>query len=432
MAVFNDGDIMQKWYYETEFIRLIMETGDNGDTEEYLDIPTERLSGIHIMEDFETMFFPLLSIVLTLEDSTYYKILEHKDECKVFLRIDKFAREGENEEKLLKREFINQKFLIIMDESDLDLQSQTKQQKHSTDYTTRVDDDTDDPSKANNTVKFYLFPDTIDGTKKNVDKVFTNCTVADAIAWLLYNAGIENTLMKQPDNTKIYDEFIIPPLSTLKALSFIDTYYGIYKRGSIMYFGLFYNYIIPYEGKCSVLPNGETHTDVCLVVPGSESSTYTGVLKNTWNNPTDYIAVRYNTITPLNSSISNDYISANNIQSIDSYENVTKVLKSGARHRKHSNFIKFFENKTENEDLPYAYIAQTNALSDVFRMAFNDTDVSLFTPYKRYNVLFEDSNYTRDYTGNYVLSSISHDFKSNGTEFSVSTDLTVKKITLDV
>ena len=127
MAVFNDGDIMQKWYYETEFIRLIMETGDNGDTEEYLDIPTERLSGIHIMEDFETMFFPLLSIILTLEDSTYYQILEHKDECKVFLRIDKFAREGENEEKLLKREFINQKFLIIMDESDLDLQSQTKQ-----------------------------------------------------------------------------------------------------------------------------------------------------------------------------------------------------------------------------------------------------------------------------------------------------------------
>ena len=71
-------------------------------------------------------------------------------------------------------------------------------------------------------------------------------------------------------------------------------------------------------------------------------------------------------------------------------------------------------------------------MSEGFRMTFSDTDVSLFTPYKRYNIIFEDSNYTRDYTGNYVLSSISHDFKSNGTEFSVSTDLTVKKITLDV
>ena len=113
-------------------------------------------------------------------------------------------------------------------------------------------------------------------------------------------------------------------------------------------------------------------------------------------------------------------------------DTVTKVLKSGAKHRKKSNFIKFFENKTENEDLPFAYIAQTNAMSEGFRMTFSDTDVSLFTPYKRYNIIFEDSNYTREYTGNYVLSSISHTFNSSGTEFSVVTDISIKKTTLEI
>ena len=65
-------------------------------------------------------------------------------------------------------------------------------------------------------------------------------------------------------------------------------------------------------------------------------------------------------------------------------------------------------------------------------MTFSDTDVSLFTPYKRYNIIFEDSNYTREYTGNYVLSSISHTFNSSGTEFSVVTDISIKKTTLEI
>lgn len=431
MAIIKSDDILQKWYYETVFIRMILEENED-DVDNYIDISPERLTGINIMEDFETMFFPLLSIVLTVEDSVYYDIMKYKDECKIFLRIDKFAREGDSDEKLLKREFINGKFLIIMDESDLDFYSKTKQKKNSDDYKTKIKEDTNDLSNATNTIKFYLFPESIDGTKKNVNKIFKNCTVTDVVSWLFYNAGIKNLLMKQPDNLKIYDELIIPPLSTLKALSFIDTYYGIYKKGSMMFFGLFYNYILPYEGKCSVIPEGETKREVDLIVPGSETNSYSGVLKDTTDSEISYIAVKYNTIVPINNSISNDYINANNIQSIDSYENVTKVLKSGAKHRKKSNFIKFFENKTENEDLPFAYIAQTNAMSEGFRMTFSDTDVSLFTPYKRYNIIFEDSNYTREYTGNYVLSSISHTFNSSGTEFSVVTDISIKKTTLEI
>ena len=431
MAIFNSDTIVQKWYYETEFVRVIIED-ENGEVEDYIDIPNERLSGINIMEDFETMFFPVFSVVLTLEDSVYYRMIESKEHIKLFLRIDKFAREDDSDTKLLKRTFINDKYILIMDESDMDFQTQTKERRNLNDYTSKIEDDTNDLSKAYNTVKFYLFPEVIDGTKKNVDKVFKDCTVADVTAWLLYNAGIENTLMTQPDNIKVYDEIIIPPLSTLKALSFIDTYYGLYKRGSMLFFGLFYNYIIPYSGKSTVFPEDESQSEVALVVPGSESSTISGVIKNTTDTYVDYVVVRYNAISNTNKSVSNDYINANNIQSIDSYENITKVLKSGARHRKKSNFISFFENKTENEDLPYAYISQTNAMSDVFRMAFNDTDVSLFKPYKRFNILFEDSNYTREYTGNYILSSIMHRFKSNGTEFSVSTDVTLKKDTLEI
>ena len=65
MAIIKSDDILQKWYYETVFIRMILEESED-DVDNYIDISPERLTGINIMEDFETMFFPLLSIVLTV------------------------------------------------------------------------------------------------------------------------------------------------------------------------------------------------------------------------------------------------------------------------------------------------------------------------------------------------------------------------------
>ena len=53
--------------------------------------------------------------------------------------------------------------------------------------------------------------------------------------------------MAQPDNNTVYKEFLLPPQSVLKNLQFIDTYYGIYRDGTMMYFGLDYTYIIPYK-----------------------------------------------------------------------------------------------------------------------------------------------------------------------------------------
>ena len=80
MAIIKSDDILQKWYYENVFIRMILEDSDDSE-EYYIDISPERLTSINIMEDFETMFFPLLSIVLTVEDSVYYDIIKHIDEC---------------------------------------------------------------------------------------------------------------------------------------------------------------------------------------------------------------------------------------------------------------------------------------------------------------------------------------------------------------
>lgn len=424
------GATLEKWFYETKIIRIVKVEND---VETLLEnIPKIRLTKFDIVEDFERNYFPLFSIELTLETSVYKKIVENKDNVRIYLRIDKFARHGEGQIKLLNRKFIDGRFILIMDETFVDYEAQLKQTENSTDYKSKTKNDKNQLEKVSNKVRFYLFPETIDGTKKNVDKVFTDCTVMDVYTWLFYNTKTKNVLMCQPDNLNVYNELIIPPLSTLKAFSFIDTYYGLYKYGSIMFFGIWYNYVIPFDGKNHVMPADDKlcKPECHIVIPRSDSDTKTGMIKYTFSGNLDYVLARYDGIEFINASVSNDYLHANNIESVDSFFDIMNAVKSDATHRKKENFIRFFDNHTENPYLPYNYVAQTNALSDVARISFIDDDASVFLPFKRFNVIFEDSNYTKQYIGNYALSAIIHHFTSSGSEFSVVSEATLKKITI--
>lgn len=430
--VLTSSNILEKWFYECQLIRIVSVIDDEESLIEIID--NIRLTKFDIMEDFENNYFPVFSIELSLETSVYKRIVENKDYIRVYLRIDKFARRGESQLKLLKRKFIDGRFVLIMDETFIDFEARLKQAANSKDYTDKISSDRNDLNSINTKVKFYLFPENIEGTKKNVDKVFTDVTVMDVYTWLFYNAKFKKVLMTQPDNITRYNELIIPPLSTLKAMSFIDTYYGTYIYGAMMFFGIWYTYIHPYDGLCHMMPKDDplVKPEVHIVVPSIDDDAKTGMIKSLidWNK--DYVLARYDSIEPLNSSISNDYLNANNIQSIDSFENISKAVRSEAKHRRKSNYIRFFENHTENEYLPFNYAAQTNALSDVVRVSFIDDDAQVFLPFKRYNLIFQDSNYTNQYTGNYVLSSIVHHFTSSGTEFSVVSEATIKKITVDL
>lgn len=430
MAFFDSSNTVQQWYYKAVTIRVVKVVNDVETT--ICDLPIERLISFHISEDFEAMYFPLFSVTLAMESHRYYEIMKNKDSCKLYLRIDKFARNDLVSDKLLNREFINGRFEIIVDKTDVNFDEWLDEKEDIGNYMKKVVKGVNNPRDVGRPIQFYLFPEVVGKTKKNVNKVFNNRKITDSIAWIYENSGINNLLMSEPDNKKVYSELVIPPLSTIKALSFIDTYYGVYKPGSILYFGLWYNYFIPYDGKNHVLAEGESTTDVCFLIPKYTSRFTSGNVKKSDQPRVDYIMTDSTGIDIINASISNDYIVANNIESIETYDNLIEVLNADAKHKNDANFIRYFENRTENEFLPYAYVAQTNAMSDIVTFTLTNTDISVILPHKRFNVLFEDSNYTKDYTGNYILSSISTNFASKGMEFSPVTTVVLKKSTIDI
>lgn len=407
MAVISEKDEIRKYkYYVTRISLKIPSVG-------VVNIDKSRLTAMSIIEDYENLVFPMFSITLGLDKSTYYNILKNKNTSKVYLRIDKFYTDINNANRSSYRKFIDGNFNLIMDEDTKNLQSSSDVIDTNTKASDLERDDSENLFQSTESVKFYLYSDTVDKTKKNINKVFTKCTVSDVMTYLFTEANIKNVLMAQPDNLKKYDEMLIPPLSILKAIKHLDYYYGLYKKGSMIFFGLNYTYVIPYSGDCKVYPKNSNGKVTNIIIPKSTrtSSSLGNVYKNN-NDTVDYIVSHTSSASIVNESISHDYLSGNSIKVIDSYNDEDKTSKSKAISR--TNVIRYFHNTTENEYLGETYIAQTNALSTVIDLRFENVDIETLLPYRKINMVFEDSKYTKEYNSKYIITSVVYNFEKSG------------------
>lgn len=424
MAIFDNGDKAQRWKYITKFMKF---TFSNKET---IDIPVERVKELSIEENYEEYYFPLFKVKLVLDGDTYYTILKNKNDCQINLRIDRFYFSDEkNVDRSITKKFINDTFELIMDESTDDMYQSVKEDENKSDFTNIKQDKSKDLMEATNELTFYLFKSTISGTKKNVNKILVNCNVTDAIVYLATVAGVNNILMAQPDNTTIYPELLLPPLSILRCLEFVDMYYGLYKQGSMIYFGLDYTYIIPYSGKCTAYHKGEI-TVTNIIIPKSTNVTHKnilGSLRKIFDKTRNYIVADYSTLSIQNESISNNYLNANSIQAVDSYDEKSLTQDSKAV-TKTEGFKKIIENKTMNPYFASMYAAQADGKSTVVSLRLQDFDITMITPNKEYNLIFEDPSYTKKYNGKYLIAGVTHSLMSEGEYFGVSSVLVLRKM----
>jgi hypothetical protein len=73
------------------------------------------------------------------------------------------------------------------------------------------------------------------------------------------------------------------------------------------------------------------------------------------------------------------------------------------------------------------YTAQTQAKSIVITLRLENIDASIFTPNKKYNVIFEDKKYTKKYNGKYIIAGIDHEFSDDGSSFSIMSTIKLRK-----
>lgn len=416
MALYDNSQIIS-WMYHVSSIKLIKESGA------VEDLPPIRLKQMQILEDYDHYVLPIFKIIMILEPSAYYSILKNKNAGKIYLRIDKYYLKPNQKEPSMYHEFINDTFDLILDDGTDDLLYSQKELIAADDYETIIKDDKNNLKYVANELEFFLFrTKSTEGIKaNNVNVILKDATISDAIAYLVTKAKINNVLFAQPDNTDEYEKILIPPLSVLKAFQFLDLYYGLYKTGSILYFGIKYVYIIPFNGNC-VAYSSEENRKTTIVIPRTDNILYSTTLgelkKGDYSNR--YVVGDYKTLSVRNESISNNYIVGNDADLMDSYTGATSLTLSNAT-TKTKNFVKLLENKTENKYIGTMYTAQTRAGSSVISVSMQDIDIECISPNKEFQVLFEDTKYSEKYKGKYMISKATHTFVNTGADLAVTT-----------
>lgn len=426
MAIFNTTDRTRLWRYKVRELKFISDT-------ETFNIPPERTISINIEENFEENLFPLFDIKITIEASRYYKIVKNKDSGKLYLRIDRYYQYQNDKTQSSFYPFIDDIFSIVMDKSPDDMLKSLKQQEAIGTFTSQIKNDVNDLAHSEDGIlHLYLFkPYIIGATKASINAVLKDVSIVDSIGYILKVAGIDSVVMAKPDNTTKYPTLFIPPLSALKALTFVDSYYGIYKKGSIMYFGLKENYIIPYSGECQAFIPGELK-NITIMVPSAVGDSSHGISSGDLQRRDDteyhYLVANYKTVVHSERSVSNNYLAGNNIRMIDSFTGDITLKKSNAKSQG-ENLTRTQVVRTENPFISDIYVARSNTLSDVFTLDIGSINLNDLSPNKRYTLVFEDNELTIKYRGNYIMSYEYTEFIRDGDDFASNTHLVIKKDT---
>ena len=154
MAFINKTDIMQLWQYRITEFKLFINDGKKNIKEYDL---RERLKSIIITNDYEGNLFPLFRVSCVMEADVYYDMLRYKNNSQIHIRIQKFYRKVAEESTSLVRDYVNDKFNLILEDSDFDTSKATREHRDKYNYKQRSESTYNDLVYVDNDIELFLY-----------------------------------------------------------------------------------------------------------------------------------------------------------------------------------------------------------------------------------------------------------------------------------
>ena len=422
-AFISSEDTKEIWKYEvTEFTILYASSTYN--------VPVERITALDIVNDYEKNIVPIMKLNMTIEPSVYNEIIKNKQNIKLKIRMQKFYTEPGSEEKSLKRDYILDTFNLIIDEQDVNVDNFIDKETKKNKNTNEPKNDTNELNHqlANNN-EFYLYKqDTLSAMRWALNNVLVNCTMVGAISYVAAIVGLKNIIMSPLENNQVYPEVLLPPQSALNTLQYLDTNFGFYKAGTLMYFAEDYGYILNYKGGCTAWRKDEIK-DTTILIPnkgGTFGTLSCSLTKKGQENERKFIVVKAENVTISNDSISNNVTEGNNATIINNTTQTTSNTTSGAEGAGVSN-TNVITTSSNNPWLADTFATQKSANSIVISCGCSDFDINVIAPNKRFTFIFEDTSNTEKFKGEYTIASSNINFKKDGNDFTINASMTFKK-----
>jgi hypothetical protein len=262
----------------------------------------------------------------------------------------------------------------------------------------------------NDTFRFIFFEEGCLNMRKSiVNTVFNNCTIGDAIGYLLgdFSFGKKVTIQK-PDNSTVYENIFVPPMDFPSSLEYLQLYYNIYNDGIKYFFDV--NNIIITGKSSSLMPEGIYDTVLLDFITKTPESNRNG--KYTFVDDTNKY---YNIGIPgYPSSIINDF-SLKEINGKDiivaGKDSIKETVGGGGivdnmEHSKES----YFWNPTSNDNFANMLAGEMNEGVEYLSCAVSNSIPFVFNISTKVKIRF-NNEMNKNASGVYRISSLVNSYK---------------------
>jgi hypothetical protein len=230
-------------------------------------------------------------------------------------------------------------------------------------------------------------------------------------------------IIQKPDNTEKELQVIVPPWNLREFISFMQTQYGIYSTGVLVYQDLKYLYVIPKFSEKYAIPDDEFDTVHIYVINPEYASSSNAIGYYSDKDKSEYVITTggKNAFTPVDTSEALKELQGNKFRvftadlgeqsttydaeswaGTDPMPEIDAGIEGSLKDA--DDKIRYFHNETENPYLLDEHVLGLQFAQKIISVQLTDVDFSLITFNRKYKLTFlDDVNIDAQYGGIYKL-----------------------------
>lgn len=357
---------------------------------------------IEKLDDYEFNLRSILKLSLRIDIRKKLWIMKNKRNIVCKFELDRVGIDNTSETFLTGSEEIwNEEFGIYFNDeeeaSDTKVMEARIAKNEGTDFVAN-DIETENYFESQNILDVYLFNRSLLNASNNkFNDIMTEGVLQDFVGKLLtVTKHPRKVLISKFENDEVYKELLCPSLPAYKALSYLDQYYGFYKKGSIIYYDVDFLYIINANGKMTAKRDGEWSETTILAKTLDESSPGDGMLRKD-GEKTFYISINDSNINPQNFANNTNANIGSEAKVVVTDDITIDMAEATQSYVDQRNEQIVYKTKGDNKYLSNMIKARMEENDCILYISGDNLDIDSFRPNKIYQIVFEETSKQQKY-----------------------------------
>lgn len=373
--------------------------------DEYITIVPENISSFIIYNDYTNAIIPLIKVTLVTSATNIFKVINNKDIVRFHVTMNSYMVDETGKKITLNNSIYRNIFRTYIDENTPDIDKELRDAKY-----------TESEKMNSDVMSIYLYDvNIVEKLYTSYNNIFTNISVFEAMMYymskVISNCTLSCDVFDNMDDRHKY--MIIPTMNAKDIISYIDSYYGLYDCGSIIFMDTNKQYILRYD-----LSKSDKVITIYLYSKLDNKSIKTGMY---YDKNNIYIVSDIYNININKMSLSQDLLLGNNIYVIDGENNIVDNINLGKSNR-------VIHNDTPNKFVKGVIKSKVRSMNIEIDLSVTGIDITKLTPDTKIKVVFDNPQLTKEYSSYfYRIASVSAVI-SGSIEKDINTNIIINSI----